>query len=332
VTVAAPRVPAADRSASPLTSGLLVVDKPAGPTSHDVVELVRRRLRAPGAGHVGTLDPAATGLLLVAVGAATRCVPVWQRGLKTYEAAIRFGLETSTQDLGGEVIARGGSIPDEAAIRAASREFVGDLEQLPPMVSAVKVGGRRLHELAREGRTAERRARRVRVEDWSWLEFSAATARCRIRCSGGTYVRTLAHDLGRKLGCGAAIAALRRLASEPFDLSRAVTIDELRSLDTQAIWERAGIPLTESLAHLPSLSLTAEEATRVGHGNPVLRPGIAIAEPGERLSLLLCDASGMPLALAAARSDPHDSRLGWVQPDLVFPWAVREGPPKAGRA
>jgi len=308
---------------SPETSGLLAVDKAAGLTSHDVVELVRRRLGAPGAGHLGTLDPGATGLLLIAVGAATRCVPVWQRGEKTYEATIRFGVETTTQDLEGEVVARRDTIPTEPAVREATPEFVGNLSQLPPMVSAIKVGGVRLHELARRGETAERAPRRVRVEEWSWLEFALPEARCRIRCSGGTYVRTLAHDLGRRLGCGAAVATLRRLRSEPFDLSHAVTLEELRHLEPEAIWSRAAL-LRESLAHLPSFRLSEDEARRIGHGNPVRREAgeCGADRAPERLEAVLVDGEGTPLALASRRADPGGF---WLQPQVVFPWAVREG-------
>jgi len=322
------RRPAAPK---PETSGLLAVDKPAGPTSHDVVEIVRERLEAPGAGHLGTLDPAATGLLLVAVGAATRCVTVWQRGEKTYEATIRFGLETSTQDLQGEVLARREALPAESAIREATREFVGDIEQLPPMMSAVKVGGRRLHTLARRGETAPRAVRRVRVEDWTWLGFSGDEARCRIRCSGGTYVRTLAHDLGRRLGCGGAVASLRRLRSEPFDLYRAVTLDELRALDAAAIWRRGGIPLREALAHLPNVVLSEDELKRIGHGNPVRREALerdGVASP--RSEVVLLDADDRPQALAEwsapATGTGVDAEVAWLQPRVVFPWAVIESP------
>jgi tRNA pseudouridine55 synthase len=324
------REPSRSAPPRPETSGLLVVDKPAGPTSHDVVERVRLRLGAPGAGHLGTLDPGATGLLLIAVGAATRCVPVWQRGAKTYEATIRLGLETHTQDLQGEVLARREAIPAEAVIRDATLAFIGDIEQVPPMVSAIKVRGKRLHQLARRGESVARPARRVRVEEWTWLEFAPPDARCRIRCSGGTYVRALAHDLGRALGCGAAVAALRRLASDPFDLSRAVTIDDLERLEPEAIWSRAGIPLREALAHLPAIALSEDEARRIGHGNPIAREGGALvaarsggAEP-THAEVLLTDESGTPLALAERRISETDGGA-WLHPRVVFPWAVREG-------
>ncbi len=309
-------------------SGLLAVDKPPGVTSHDVVALVRRRLGAPGAGHLGTLDPAATGLLLVARGAATRCVPFWQGGEKTYEATVRFGVVTDTQDLTGTVLARSEVACGEEEIRSASRAFVGEFDQLPPMVSALKVGGERLHRLARRGVSVERTPRRVRVAEWTWLGFALPEARLRVRCSGGTYVRTLAHDLGAKLGCGAVIAALRRLRSEPFDLSRSVTLAELRTLGPEEILERGGIPLASALAHFPRVEVGGEEAVRIGHGHPLLRPAAEVpagasSPAGPPAPVVLCDASGVPLAIGERLADPAETGLVRLQPRLVFPWAAR---------
>lgn len=304
-------------------SGLLGVDKPPGVTSHDVVALVRRRLPAPGAGHLGTLDPAATGLLMVARGAATRCVSLWQGGEKTYEATVRFGVTTDSQDLSGTVVARGEALPEEAAIREASRAFVGELDQVPPMVSALKVGGQRLHRLARRGVNVERAPRRVRVAEWTWLEFTPPDARFRVRCSGGTYVRTLAHDLGVRLGCGAALAALRRLRSEPFDLSRSVTLAQLQTLERDEILARGGVPLGEALAHFPRIEVLEAERSPLGHGHPLLRPaGQMPALAGAPVPVVLADATGTPLAIAERRPDPLDTALARLQPRLVFPWAV----------
>lgn len=327
MSAAAPPPPVSAGPPTLSSSGLLAVDKPPGLTSHDVVALVRRRLRAPGAGHLGTLDPAATGLLLVAVGAATRCVALWQGGEKTYEASVRFGVVTDSQDLQGEVLARHDAIASEAEIRAASLQFVGEIEQMPPMVSALKVGGERLHALARRGVTVERAPRRVRVSEWTWLEFALPEARIRVRCSGGTYVRTLAHDLGERLGCGAALAALRRLRSEPFDLTRSVTVPELQALEPDALWARGGIALGAALAHLPGTTVDEAESARIGRGNPVMRPTLeAAASPaGGRAEIVIGDAAGTPLAIGIWREDPEDPGRAWLQPRIVFPWAVREG-------
>src|SRR5258705_1548209 len=234
--------------------GLLAVDKPAGVTSHDVVLRVRRRLAARGAGHLGTLDPGASGLLVIALGAATRAVPVWQGGEKTYEGTIRFGIETDSQDLDGTVIAeRPLGALDEAQVRAGVAPFTGTIAQIPPMVSALKVGGRRLHALARRGVEVERAPRTVTIHAWEWLAIELPEARFRIRCSGGTYVRTLAHDLGRALGPGAALASLRRTRSEPFELERAVTTAELDRLEPPQVLERFGIPLDRAREVLPAV-------------------------------------------------------------------------------
>jgi tRNA pseudouridine55 synthase len=317
------RVPAAPPT--PENSGLLIIDKPAGVTSHDVVELVRRRLSAAGAGHLGTLDPAATGLLLVAVRAATRCVGIWQGGEKTYEATLRFGITTTSQDLQGEVLERSEVAVGEPEIRVASVVFTGSIEQVPPMVSALKVGGRRLHELARRGVVVERAPRRVQVAEWTWLDFALPEARFRVRCSGGTYVRTLAHDLGTRLGCGAAIVKLRRLRSEPFDLARAVTVPEIRDLDAAEIWSRAGVPLGRALGHLPHVILEPAEIERIGHGNSAARPaGDASLPVGAAVeaTVVLVDGGGVPLALAASGVDGSDPARVLLQPRVVFPWAV----------
>jgi tRNA pseudouridine55 synthase len=311
--------------------GLLVVDKAPGVTSHDVVEMVRRWLDAPGAGHLGTLDPGASGLLLVAVGAATRCIPVWQGGDKTYEATLRLGLVTSTQDLQGEVLEERAVTVDEAALRLASPAFVGDLAQIPPMVSALKVGGQRLHRLARRGITVERAPRGVRVHDWEWLSFALPDADFRVRCSGGTYVRTLAHDLGARLGTGAALARLRRLRSEPFGLERAVTVRELPTLDADTIWERAGISLDDALAQvLPSLNLDEAAAEEIGHGRrPVMDPGEAPLGAGPR-SVVFRDGAGVALGIGGLEPPPDGAGRALACAHVIFPWARREGRPLRG--
>jgi len=238
--VSEPQAPPDAIAASPAApwSGLLAVDKPLGVTSHDVVEKVRRRLKARGAGHLGTLDPGASGLLLLALGAATRCIPVWQGGEKTYEGTLELGVITSTQDLQGEVLERRPLTVSGAAVREAALAFVGETEQIPPMVPALRSHGRRLYELARRGEEVERAPRKVRVTEWTWLEFALPLARFRVRCSGGTYVRTLAHDLGQRLGTGAALKALRRLRSEPFGIERAVALSEIGVGERDALLAR----------------------------------------------------------------------------------------------
>jgi tRNA pseudouridine55 synthase len=301
---------------------------PAGVTSHDVVDRVRRRLHARRAGHLGTLDPGASGLLLLALGAATRCATVWQGGEKTYEATIRFGVSTSTQDLQGAVIAtRPTDGLQEAAIRETSLRFVGERLQVPPMVSALKVRGERLYRIARRGETVERAARPIRIVEWTWLAFELPQARCRIRCSGGTYVRTLAHDLGEALGTGAALQTLRRVRSEPFGLERAARMRDLDERTADQVLERSGLPLDRALDVLPALHLGAPDVERIGHGG---RPRLETTDPGLPVgggprSIVLRDPRGRALGLGELIADRSGSSGLTVCPRVLFPWAVRTG-------
>ena len=313
-----------DPAAQPF-AGLLAVDKPAGETSHDVVLRVRRRLMARGAGHLGTLDPAASGLLLVALGAATRAIPVWQGGEKTYEGRARFGVITASQDLDGEVLERRDcSALTPEAIQRETRSRVGDVDQVPPMVSALKVGGERLHRLARRGISVERAPRRVRVRSWEWLEFALPEATFRVRCSGGTYVRTLVHDLGLALGCGAALASLRRTRSEPFGLEASVTVADLDRLSPAEVLERAGIPLDRALEVLPQVKLDEAAQDEVGRGGRPLVECMEIPAARGPRSVVLRDRTGRALGLGELTSTgPGTAR---VCPHVVFPWAVRSGP------
>jgi tRNA pseudouridine55 synthase len=218
----------------PDLDGVLVVDKPSGMTSHDVVAVVRRAAGQRKVGHTGTLDPDATGVLVVCLGRATRLVRFLQAGRKTYHAEMVLGRATSTQDAAGEVLAEvdAGHVT-EAMLCSALTGFVGDIEQVPPMVSAVKVGGERLHEKARRGEVVEREPRRVTVHDLVLEDFEPGTAPAAsflVTCSAGTYVRTIAHDVGDLLGVGGSLTALRRLANGAFTSDEAVPLDEVRAL------------------------------------------------------------------------------------------------------
>jgi tRNA pseudouridine55 synthase len=306
--------------------GLLAIDKPAGVTSHDVVERVRRRFGTHQAGHLGTLDPAATGLLIVALGAATRCAVVWQGGEKTYQGTLRLGVVTDSQDLTGRVLESHPVTVDEAALRAAALALIGDIDQVPPMVSAIRVGGERLYRLARRGETVERAPRRVRVASWEWEAVALPDARFRVRCSGGTYVRTLAHDLGRRLGCGGALASLRRLRSEPFGLERALSWRDLNDRAPSESWERSGTPLAEALAVLPHVTVDAAGASDIGHGRAITldaQASAAIPEGAGPRSIVIRGPDGVPLALGEIRRAANGADQ--AAPHLVFPWAVREG-------
>ena len=223
--------------------GILLVDKPTDHTSHDVVARLRGKLRMKRVGHAGTLDPMATGLLIILVGKATR-VSQYLMGLdKEYEGTIELGKFTDTQDAEGEVLE---TIPvpafSEADILAAVKSFLGDQYQTPPMYSAVKIDGVPLYKSARKGEEVEREPRFIRVMSWEITRFALPRLDFRLRCTKGTYVRTLAHDLGRKLGCGAHLAALRRTASDKFHISQALTLDQINALSLPEIEKRLIAP------------------------------------------------------------------------------------------
>ncbi len=207
-------------------NGLLLVDKPSGLTSHDVVDRIRRAAGMRRIGHTGTLDPAATGLLVLCLGAATRLSEHLTGLDKVYEGSMRFGVVTDSYDLDGTVLATN-EVPALTldAIQETCNRFIGDIRQVPPMVSAVKVGGERLYKRARHGETVEREARPVTVREFEVLEYTPPDASIRVRCTRGTYVRSLCHDVGEAIGCGAVLASLRRTFVGNFALEHALPVD-----------------------------------------------------------------------------------------------------------
>jgi len=228
--------------------GVLLVDKPGQHTSHDVIARLRGILRTKKIGHAGTLDPMATGLLIVLVGKATRVSQFMISLDKEYEGAIELGKVTDSQDADGEVMETRPVPPlTEAEVQAAIRGFLGDQYQMPPMFSAIKIGGVPLYKKARKGEDVEREPRFIRVMSWDLLGFDPP----QIRCSKGTYVRTLAHDLGAKLGCGAHLSALRRTATDRFNVAQALTLDQIEKLTLPEIQRRL-IPVGEAV---PSVAL-----------------------------------------------------------------------------
>ncbi len=248
--------------------GVLVVDKPMGPTSSDVVVRVRRLLRGEKVGHTGTLDPLATGVLPLCLGRATRLVQFLALDDKEYRATARLGIRTDTGDSEGRTLEER-PVPELSpqAIEQALATLRGDQLQRPPMYSAVKVGGERLYEIARRGGEVERAARPIRVDRFDLASADGATLVLDVRCSKGTYVRTLVEDLGERLGCGAHLTALRRLRSGQFGLRGAVTLDELeRAPDREALAREQAVPLEGALAGLPSVRLGEREAAGVRHG------------------------------------------------------------------
>ncbi len=285
-------------------SGVLVVDKPAGPTSFDVVSRVRRALRLGKAGHAGTLDPPATGVLVLCLGDAVRLQQYLADGDKAYLATVAFGAATDTEDAQGKVIAEADAAGlSEAAIRAALPAFLGEISQLPPMFSAVRVGGRRLHEAARAGEEVSRTPRRVRIDALELLAFGPASdgrrlVQVSVRCGKGTYVRTLAADLGRALGVPAHLAELRRTRSSGFALEEALPLEALearaREGGPEAVLERV-VPPALALRGVPEARVSRAEALDLAHGRFIAaapgQTGLVKAVDGESRLVAVCEPS-----------------------------------------
>ena len=251
-------------------AGIVVVDKPAGITSHDVVARVRRLAGTRKVGHAGTLDPLATGILPIALGEATKTVPAVQDGTKVYRFAIKWGEETTTDDIEGEVSARSAVRPSEAEILAALPGFTGEIMQTPPAFSAIKVDGERAYDLARAGEVVELSARPVYIEALQLIEHAGEISRLEMTCEKGTYVRALARDLARQLGTCGHVVELRRTAVGPFSAARAVTLEALEAAtDRDALL----LPVAAGLSLLPEIRLTPDQVSAVRHGNPVLLGG-----------------------------------------------------------
>ncbi|MCB6179758.1 tRNA pseudouridine(55) synthase TruB [Rhodobacter sp. Har01] len=250
-------------------SGWVIVDKPAGIGSTEVVARVRRAFGAQKAGHAGTLDPAATGVLAVALGEATKTVPLITDASKAYRFRITFGAATSTDDAEGETLATSPNRPTDAQIEAALAAFRGDILQVPPQVSAVKVDGERAYDLAREGIAMDLAARPLFVERLSLLARPDPDhADLEMVCGKGGYVRSIARDLGRALGCLAHVQWLRRDWTGPFRASDACTLQDLDRLSGMPEIDSLLHPLEQALTGLPELQATPEGATRLSHGNP----------------------------------------------------------------
>jgi tRNA pseudouridine55 synthase len=254
--------------------GILVVDKPAGMTSHDVVDRVRKSLGTKKVGHAGTLDPDATGLLVVGVGRATRLLSYAQETPKRYTAVARFGVTTTTQDSSGEVTSERPARITEADLKEVLDDFTGELKQIPPMVSAVKVGGERLYKKARRGEEVERAPRVVTVYELALVDFDATgpTATLDVACSAGTYVRTLVADIGEALGCGAHLAALRRTENAGFTIDDAVKLEDVDA--------RRLRPPSDAVRALPTIEVEESDVRLVATGRPLAAAAdVADGEP-----------------------------------------------------
>ena len=288
-------------------SGWLIVDKPAGVTSTSVVNKVRWALDAKKAGHAGTLDPAATGVLAVALGEATKTVPYITDALKCYRFQVRLGAATNTDDAEGEVIETSDQRPTDDAIRAALGPFIGDIEQVPPQFSAVKVDGERAYALARAGEEMELAARPLYVESLEMIaRVDADTVELELVCGKGGYVRSIARDLGRALGCLGHVLWLRREWSGPFEASDGISLDEIDALAKTPDLDARLLPLELGLDDLPELRATAEGAQRLKNGNP----GMVIGADVEWGDEAWASFEGKPVAVGVYRSgELHPSRV-----------------------
>lgn len=299
--------------------GLIVIDKPPGITSHDVVSRVRKILKTKRVGHTGTLDPFATGVMVVLVGQATRLAQFLDKDEKEYEAILQFGFETDTGDRTGTRTAECG-LPNEEIVKLLSgtlwdeilTPFRGEIEQIPPMYSAKKVDGKKLYELARKGVEIERKSVKIRVSELRVFNGDEqcspdGTIRIRVVCSAGTYIRTLAEDIGRAVGIGAHLAELRRTRAGRFDIFRAISL-----ADQEAMAEpvAALIPMSEAVVHLPDVVLNEDRVAKTRNGLSSRFPDVVFAD-GEHIRMV--NTGGGLVAIGT-----FDAREKTVQPKVVL--------------
>ena len=245
-------------------NGIVIVDKPSGWTSQDVTARLRRVFGTRRIGHGGTLDPMATGVLPVFVGRATRGVEFFEHAEKTYEAVLRLGLTTDTEDITGAVLTRREVTVTRETLESALRGFRGEILQIPPMYSALKVDGQKLCDLARKGKEVERRPRPITIHELTLLDFTGETARLRVRCSKGTYIRTLCKDIGETLGCGGCMESLRRIAAGEYTIAEAVPLEALLQAENPGEYLR---PVDTMFRDYPAVKLTPNQEKRCRCGN-----------------------------------------------------------------
>jgi tRNA pseudouridine55 synthase len=298
--------------------GLLLVDKPAGPTSHDVVQAARRALRQRRIGHTGTLDPAATGLLVLCVGRATRLQQFLLAWPKTYEGEIRLGFATTTYDADGTPVEPTRPAPplEPERLGELAARFTGDLEQLPPPYSAKKIAGRKFYELAREGQEVPREAKHVRVFAFRLEPVDEEHLRFSVTCSSGTYVRSLAHDIGEALGCGGHLASLRRVAVGPWQVADGVSAETLANRP-QELPSGAFVPLSAAVLPFPEVSLNPTAADHFAHGQEVVvREAEGEFTPGGQVAV--SDRAGELLGVGQAVIFQPRARTLHLAPRLVL--------------
>ena len=280
-------------------SGVLLIDKPEGVTSHDVVGKVRRLYNTRRVGHTGTLDPMATGVLVVLIGRAAKAAEYLVSDSKVYRATLRLGITTDTEDTTGTVLTESNDIPDAAQVAKTVSSFLGTTKQVPPMYSALKVGGQKLVDLARRGIEIEREAREITIHRITCEPIDERSYALEVACSSGTYIRTLCADIGKVLGCGGAMASLRRMETGGFSLAECHTLEALEALDSEA--RLAALVPTEALfSALPSLKLPAFYERLSRNGCEIYLKKLGVSHPvGTRLRV--CGANGSFFAVGEVR-------------------------------
>ncbi len=294
-------------------NGIILVDKPEGITSHDVVDKLRKATQIRRIGHTGTLDPRATGLLILCIGQATRLSQHFTELDKIYEGAMRLGVITASHDLDGETIEER-PVPENLTrddIQAACEAFTGDIQQVPPMVSAIKIGGRRLYKIAREGQEVERPPRAITVHAFDILDWRAPDADLRVRCSSGAYVRTLCHDVGLRLGCGAALAKLRRTHVGNYAVENAATLDQLTTPEEVA----ARLVAMDDALDLPEVRVDKAHEAIVRSGGAFSAGALQTPSPVDSGWVQIKSNAGKLIALGMAQPTAAGAR---IQPKCVF--------------
>lgn len=266
-----------------MADGILLLDKPQGFTSFDVIAKLRGMSRQRKIGHAGTLDPMATGVLPCLFGSATRLCDVMPCEEKTYYSTVQFGISTDTQDITGEVLSKSDLAIDKTMIEAVLPAFRGEITQIPPMYSAVSVNGKRLYDLARQGKEVERPGRQITIHDLTLVSFDAAQRRAdfSVTCSKGSYVRTLFHDIGQTLGCGAALSALRRTASSGFAIDDCITMDEAQRLTDEGTLLDRLLPVSAAFTTLPRFEVGEWQGKMLSNGVPLSLKKLGNPEPGQ---------------------------------------------------
>ena len=286
--------------------GILLVDKPSGMTSHDVVDALRKATGIRKIGHTGTLDPAATGLLIMCIGKATRLSEHLMGMDKTYEGTMRLGVVTESYDMDGKVVEEN-DVPEitREELEEAMKPLTGDLMQVPPMVSAVKIGGKRLYKLARQGETVERPPRPVTVHEFSLLDCTLPEVQFRVECTSGTYVRSLCHDIGQHFGCGAALQSLRRTHIGSHSIEDSTPLEELNTPEKVA---SSLIPISEALDY-PEVVVQAKGKNLISSGNPVFPIDIESEIPEVQGWVQVKSERGELLALGKVEESPMGTKV-----------------------